>query len=103
MNTPLLGVPWPIWGIVCLVLGTVYLVIWPRPRTTARPVRRPAWRHFILRWFHALVWLLLALACFIQAGWLPGGPIIATAIALLSLPAYAIFVATLLLERRIQR
>jgi len=48
----------------------------------------------ILRWFHALTWLLLALAAFIASYKLLGGTNLAKPIALLSLVVYLIFMIT---------
>ena len=56
-------------------------------------------RYLILRWSHAVVWLLLALSCFARASETLGGAGIvgmANILALLALVVYVAFMATLL-------
>ena len=91
MSDAFLGLPWAIWGFLALLVAGVYAVVWPRPRTGDSAQPRPTWRHLVLRWFHALVWALLALSCFIRASLLPGGSGVANVVALLALPTYAAF------------
>src|SRR6266487_2536539 len=90
MDTKLLGIPLPILGIGCLALTVVWMFVWPRDRATHSAVIR----YFILRWFHALTWLLLALAAFIGGYDVLGGINLAKPIALLSLIVYLIFMIT---------
>ena len=103
MNSTFLGLPWSLWGVVCLLVAGMYLIVWPgrKPRPIAPP--RPLWRHVILRWFHALVWVLLALSCFVRANQLPGGPATADVMALVALVLYVAFVSTVVIERRLRR
>jgi hypothetical protein len=100
LSDGLLGAPWLAWGGVCLVVAVVYSVVWPRPK---QPVSmRPLWRHLVLRWAHALVWLLLAGSCFLRMPDWPGSVSVANALAPLALLVYASFLATLAVDR-IQR
>ncbi len=85
----LLGVPLPIWGVVCLAVAAVWLFVWPRQKAAATGVR-----FFILRWFHAVVWLLLAAAAFIAGFNVLGGVNTAQPVAWLSLLTYLIFMLT---------
>jgi hypothetical protein len=101
--TTLLGIPWFVWGIACLVIAAIYLVIWPRSRGKAvQP--RPLWRRVVLRWFHALVWVLLAASCFVLELQVPGTVAAGSALALLAGLMYLIFlgamVADILAPRR---
>jgi hypothetical protein len=94
-----LGMPLIIWGALCLLVAAVYTIVYPRSKIEGQRVR-PLWRFLILRWFHALVWVLLASSCFIWAEYLPGGDALAKALALLALLLYLVFIFTLALHRR---
>ena len=56
----LLGVPWVVWACVCLALAVLFAFLWPAEQ--GRAVGGAA--YFVLRWGHALVWLLLSAAAF---------------------------------------
>ena len=99
MTDSILGIPLTTWGIVCFGVAVVYFFVWPKPKGADQPPRSPR-VHFVLRWFHSLVWLLLAAACFLWAG---GSSGLANVLALLALALYLIFVVTLLAERRAGR
>ena len=98
INSAVLGLPWTLWGLLALLVAGVYAVVWPRPGARART--GPVWRHLVLRWFHALVWVLLALSCFIRTDLMPGGSGAANVAALLGLATYAAFLGTLTIDRR---
>ncbi len=96
MAPGLLGVPWLIWAAVCLAVAGVYAVVVPRPKragATGAP-SPPAWRRLVLRWAHALVWLLLATSCLLRAAGLAGA--VPNAVALAALPLYGLFLVTFL-------
>jgi hypothetical protein len=95
-----LGVSWTVWGGFCLVIAAVYFIVWPKPRAAAR---RSPWRQAILRYSHGLVWLFLALSCFVRAGALPGGLGLANGLALAALGCYALFMGAIAAERAGQR
>jgi drug/metabolite transporter (DMT)-like permease len=103
MTGTFLGVPWLVWGGVCLVIAAIYVVVWPRPKTSGLGTSRPAWRHLVLRWFHPLVWVLLAISCFIRPIVGRDDSSLANGIALLALVVYAIFMGTLALDRTARR
>lgn len=88
----LLGIDLFIWGSVCLAFAALYFFAWPRPRGGAP---RPAWAAFVLRWFHSLVWVSLAVTCFI---WNPVGARPAQAFAILAAVLYGVFVVTFFLH-----
>lgn len=96
-----LGLPWLVWGIICLAIAAVYTVIWPRPKTPAQAQSRPLWRQLVLRWFHMLVWVLLAVSCFARL-W-PATTPLAGPVALAGLFVYLIFIGTVVIERMAQR
>ena len=100
MNSLFLWLPWTLWGCLGLIGAGVYVMLWPRPRAGSLTQPRPTWRHFILRWFHALVWVLLALSCFIRGTLLPGGSGVANVLTLLGLAVYLVFFMTLAVDRR---
>jgi hypothetical protein len=89
LSNRFLGVPLVVWGGVCLAVALVWAVFWPSDRVAVCS----GLRFVILRWFHALTWVLLALAAFIGAfsGSRPGT---ARPIALLALAVYLAFMAT---------
>ncbi len=91
-------IPTYIWGFVSIGLAVLYFFVWPKQKPDA-PSPRPAGRQFILRWFHSLVWVCLAVACFMWAGWLPGSSI-AGILALAALGLYLIFMVTFLRDRK---
>jgi hypothetical protein len=91
----LLGIPLPILGLVCLLLTIVWLFVWPRDRAASVAIIP----YIILRWFHALTWLSLAVAAFIASYDGPGGASLAKPIALLSLIVYLIFMITFINSR----
>jgi hypothetical protein len=95
LESKLWGVPHIIWGGVCLVLTIIWVVVWPSDKVIPSDVLR----FLILRWFHALTWLLLALAAFIAAFKLFGGGGAARFVAFLSLPVYLIFLITFITSR----
>jgi len=95
MDAKLFGVPLILWGVLCIVLTIVWVSVWPSEKVAATNEVR----YFILRWFHALTWLLLAVAAFLTAfNWL-GGAATARMVALLSLIAYLIFMGTFVTAR----
>ena len=97
MAPKFLGLPLPVWGSLCVVIGIIWVFVWPSARATPTE----SVRFIILRWFHALVWLLLALAAFIAGFNILDGPKTAKPIALLSLVVYLIFMATFISSKKV--
>jgi hypothetical protein len=97
MNTPFLGVPWLVWGLFCLAVAVIFTVIGPRGK---RPGKASALQSLILRWFHALVWVLLAVSFLLRDGKILAGSGTANILALLALFVYLIFLGTLLRSSR---
>lgn len=93
-----LGVSFFVWAGLCLAVAGTYLIIWPKPPKKSTHERTRG-THLVLRYFHALVWFLLAAACFL---WGVGNPL-ATVLALLALVVYALFMVTFLRDRSAQR
>jgi hypothetical protein len=94
----LLDVPWLIWGGICLVVTAIYTVVRPSPGQPAAV--HAAWRRPVLRWAHALVWLVLAGSCFLRITDGSGSEAVANGMALLALPLYSIFLVALVTDRR---
>jgi hypothetical protein len=78
-----------VWVMTCLALSLLYVRIWPRQKAVG--LGRGA-RFLVLRWFHALVWLLLAIAVGVHATSGNTAYWAASAIALLALAVYVVFV-----------
>jgi hypothetical protein len=93
MNSTFWGLPVEVWVGLCLVVAGFYGVIWPRP--TPGEQRSP-WAAFILRWGHALVWVLLAAALLAYrfVGLLP-----AQVLGLSGAALYVLFMVTIISSR----
>jgi hypothetical protein len=101
--TTLFGLPWYVWGLLCLMVAAIYLVVWPRPARKSGAPARPLWRQFVLRWFHSLVWALLALSCFVQASQIAGSRAVGGALAVLAGVMYLVFMGALVADARMRR
>jgi hypothetical protein len=77
------------WVVVCLALAALYLRTWPR-RKAAGLTR--GFRYVVLRWFHALVWLLLALSVAVRARSGQTAYFVAGAIAIAAFLVYGVFI-----------
>jgi hypothetical protein len=87
MSDRFIGVPLFIWAVFCLALAVLWFWLWPRERATGIS----GIRHIILRWFHALTWLLLAAAALIAGLDARGNARLAKAVSVFSLVVYLIF------------
>jgi len=79
-----------LWGALGLIVSAVWLFVWPSDQA----VGVSALQYFVLRWFHAIVWLLLSAAAFAAAA--PGRARVAQVLGWLALLAYAVFLAVML-------
>jgi hypothetical protein len=52
-----LNLPWFAWAGLALLVAAIYSVAWPKKAVTTTT----GLRYFIVRWGHALVWVLLAI------------------------------------------
>jgi hypothetical protein len=50
-----LNLPWFVWAGIALVVAVIYCFVWPHKAVT----ELIGFRFFVLRWGHALVWILL--------------------------------------------
>jgi len=89
-----LGLSYLIWALLCLAIAAVFGFVWPQKKAhkDTAPVR-----YFILRWFHALVWLLLAVGLAIRG--LTGSGL-GNPVALAALPVYLVFLGALLAPKQ---
>jgi hypothetical protein len=98
MDGTLFGIPYFTLGLVCLGLAVVWYFVWPKDRTP-EPFKqlpeympRPVWVQSVLRWFHALAWMMLAaMFLFLDAG----QTLLASASALSAGIMYVTFVVAL--------
>lgn len=52
-----LNLPWFVWAALALIVAVVYSFVWPQKAATASV----GFRYFVIRWGHAVTWLLLAI------------------------------------------
>ena len=52
-----LNLPWFLWAALALIVAVIYSFVWPNRNVTLTS----GFRFFILRWGHALTWLLIAI------------------------------------------
>jgi hypothetical protein len=57
MITGFLNLPWFLWAAVALIVAVIYSFVWPHKNVTLTS----GFRFFILRWGHALTWLLITI------------------------------------------
>jgi hypothetical protein len=94
LGNTLLGIPLVFWGIGCLAIAVAYYRIWPQPGLK-RSQARTQWQHIVLRYFHSLVWVLLAAGCFLAGA----GYNIGLWIAASALPVYIVFLVMVIQDR----
>lgn len=84
------GLPSLVWIGVCLAVAVLYMFVWPQQKVSPDTALA---RYLVLRTFHALVWLLLAVSFWLRG---LGGAAAANGVALSALLAYLVFIATFL-------
>ncbi len=62
MKNDFLNIPYFAWTAIALVIAAIFAYIWPGKAVTATT----GLRYFIIRWGHALTWLLLAVSFFLR-------------------------------------
>ncbi len=91
MEAKFFGISYIWWGVLCLGIAASFVQLWPSAKITGTT---PLMRYMILRWGHAAVWGLLALACFLRTWVNSSGP--GQVVALLALATYLTFMVALL-------
>ena len=92
MQAKFIGVPFAVWGILWLIVALIWVFVWPADKAAALSGAR----FLILRWGHALVWLLLAIAAFVTGFDVLGGARLGQPVALASLIVYLAFMFTMI-------
>ena len=57
-----LNLPYFAWSALALILAVVWVYVGPHTKLTPTP----GFHYFVLRWGHALTWLLLAISFFVR-------------------------------------
>lgn len=86
-----------VWALICLLVALFYVVRWPASRAGNE---RRGLRYIVLRWFHALVWLVLAASVGLHAVEDERVRSLAKGLAFLALMLYAVFAVAVLAPRR---
>jgi hypothetical protein len=86
-----------IWVLGCAALAGLYVLSWPRRK--AAGLGRGL-RYLVLRWFHSLVWVLLAVSISLHTVPSPAVHTAGKVLAVLALFTYLAFAAALLVPRR---
>ncbi|MBK9923770.1 MAG: hypothetical protein IPP66_00635 [Anaerolineales bacterium] len=81
-----LNLPWFLWAVLAIILSIVWVYVGPHTKMPAVP----GFRFFIIRWGHALTWLLLAISFFMR-GVNPSLNGVANFVALAGGIVYALF------------
>ena len=100
MLSYLARVPWYAWGIACLVIAVIYVFYVPLPSPTYDLRNQVRWKFVVIRWFHPLVWVLLAAACLVMQSGADYAKPLARGLAFSGLAAYLVFIVTLLIEKQ---
>lgn len=90
------GLPWMAWVAIALLVALIWAWYWPADRLHGSSPG--SFRYIVLRWFHSLVWVLLAVSFLLRAIWGNAVAPIANITALGGLLVYLIFMATLLIR-----
>ncbi len=97
MTPSFLGLSLTYWAIPCLMMAAIWSVIWPSYRAQGAVL----WRRLVLRWAHALTWLLLAVALLLTGTGLGGGGQTAALLGVLALVAYFSFLYVTMTTKQI--
>ena len=57
-----LNIPYLAWTVLALVIAVIFVYVWPHKAVTMTT----GFRYFIVRWGHALTWILLAVSFFLR-------------------------------------
>jgi len=91
MEANFFGFTWAFWAGVCWFIALIYSFIWPKHRIGAQKIS--AFHYFILRWLHAIVWILLGISCFIRMFHI--SELLPNLIALFAFGLYVIFLVVM--------
>ena len=88
MINGLLNIPYFAWMALALILAIVWVYVGPHTKMAVTP----GFRYLVIRWGHALTWLLLAVSFFLRE-LSPSLNGVANVIALVGGSAYLLFMA----------
>ena len=88
------------WGIACLVIAVIYIFYVPLPSPSYDLRSQVWWKFAVIRWFHPLVWVLLAAACFMMQASVDHAKPWAKGLAFSGLVTYVVYIFTLLTEKQ---
>jgi hypothetical protein len=57
-----LNIPYFVWTVAALVVAGIFVYVWPHKAVT----ETTGFRYFVIRWGHALTWLMLAVSFFLR-------------------------------------
>lgn len=80
-----MGVPVALWGLAAIAFSIVWVFVWPSDKVDGLGGSQ----YLVLRWGHALVWLLLALSAF--AASTPATARLSQPLAFMALGVYGAF------------
>ncbi len=95
MDPGLLGLPWVVWAVVAFAVAAIFTFVTPRS------VGASGLGYFVLRWFHAFVWVLLGLSALVR-GFVSNGVQAADLVAQLGLVVYLVYLVTFVRAGRCQ-
>jgi len=78
-------------ALIALAVAVAYYFFWPGRTDPERVRQRSLWSRIVLRWFHSLTWVLLAVACLF---WVKLAAVLAGVV-------YLVFMIALAQERRV--
>lgn len=84
-----LGLSWYLWGVIGLVVAGIFFYIAPREQGTMSQRK-----YIIVRWFHGLVWVLLALSFFLRGTGNSMAMSVADGVALMGGAVYLVYFIT---------
>jgi len=93
MESDFLKLSWPVWGFLALIVSGIFAVFVPRAE---KVYAATGFQHFVARWFHSLVWLLLSISFFLRASSQPQLNSLANPLAALAGIVYFIFLVVYL-------
>lgn len=94
MITGFLNLPWLLWAVLAFFVAVIYTFVWPHKNLTLTA----GFHYFILRWGHALAWVLLAIN-FLLRGLDPSMNGVANMVALAGALMYLLFLLMTFLAR----
>lgn len=84
-----LNLPWLLWAGIAFIIAVIYTFVWPHKAAA----EAEGFRFFILRWGHALVWILLTINLLLR-GVDPSYDSVANWLGLVAGLIYILFVVT---------